>query len=150
MLVPAETVECGDRAPPAPADRQSESAMSDNSTIFSGTSRYANDFQQIINRSVAIASLPMTQLEAQKTTLSDQSSALGALDSKFAALQSSLLGMASASGSSWSTSVSDGSVAKADLTDGALAGVYSVQVAGLGSSTSAMPAPRKLSAASRS
>lgn len=112
--------------------------MSDNSTIFSGTSRYANDFQQIINRSVAIASLPMTQLEAQKTTLSDQSSALGALDSKFAVLQSSLQGLASASGSSWSTSISDASVVKADLTDGALAGVYSVQVAGLGSYTSAM------------
>ncbi len=36
------------------------------STLFSGTSRYSADFVQVIERSVAIASLPLTQMQQQR------------------------------------------------------------------------------------
>ena len=53
------------------------------STIFSGNSRFANDFQAIINRSVAIASLPLTQMNTVKSTLTAQAAALDELEAKF-------------------------------------------------------------------
>ena len=36
---------------------------SSNSAIFSGSSRFAQDFQSVIDRSVAIASFPLQQLQ---------------------------------------------------------------------------------------
>jgi flagellar hook-associated protein 2 len=113
--------------------------MSTNSTgsIFSGTSRYSSDFQQIIDRAVAIASLPKSQMENTKSTLSAQSTALDALDDRFEALQSALASLNSARGS-YSTSASDGTVASAGVSSGALAGVYQIEVVDLGSYTSSM------------
>jgi len=110
--------------------------MSTNS-IFSGNSRYSIDFQQIIDRAVAIASLPMAQMQNEKNALSAQSTALNALDTRFTSLQSAIVGLGSAAGS-YSTSVSDGTVASASVTSGALEGAYSVQVIGIGSYTNAM------------
>ena len=52
------------------------------SSVFSGNSRYSADFQAVIDRTVAIASLPISQLNAQKTSLSDQPTALTGLDGK--------------------------------------------------------------------
>jgi flagellar hook-associated protein 2 len=113
--------------------------MSSNNTIFNGSSRYANDFQQIIDRAVAIASLPMVQLDSQQTTLNDQSTALAALDSRFASLQTAMKNLESATGGgSYSSSMSDGTVVTATVSSGALAGIYSVEVIDLGSYTSAM------------
>ena len=111
--------------------------MSTNSTIFTGTSRYSSDFQQIIDRAVAIASLPRTQMENTKSTLSAQTTALSALDARFEALQSALSSLNSATGV-YSTSASDGTVASASVSSGALAGIYLIEVADLGSYTSSM------------
>jgi flagellar hook-associated protein 2 len=113
--------------------------MSSNATIFSGTSRYSNDFQQIIDRAVAIASLPMVQLESQKTTLTDQSTALSALDTKFTSVQSAIQSLESAlTDNSYSTTVSDGTVVRASVAGTVLEGTYSVEVIDVGSYTNTM------------
>jgi flagellar hook-associated protein 2 len=108
------------------------------SAIFSGSSRYANDFAQIIERSVAIASLPLTQLGSQRGKLVDESSALASLQSKFAALRSAVENIEEAGGqSSYAVSTSDGSVVAAALSGTALAGTYTVDVVSTGARASA-------------
>jgi flagellar hook-associated protein 2 len=114
--------------------------MSSNNTIFTGASRYASDFQQIIDRSVAIASLPLVQLQSQKMALGDQSAALTTLDAKLVSLQGVIQSLEAAAGGSYSTSVSDGAVVRASLSGSPLEGVYSVEVVDIGSYTSAMSA----------
>ena len=63
------------------------------SNIFTGASRYSQDFQSVIDRAVNIASLPMLQMQQSKATASDQASALKVLDAKVSALQNSLKGI---------------------------------------------------------
>jgi flagellar hook-associated protein 2 len=106
-------------------------------SIFSGTSRYSNDFQQIIDRAVAIASLPKTQMENVKSNLSSQSSALSAVDARFTSLQSAIAGLASAT-ESYNSSVSDGTVARASVSTTAREGTYQIEVVDIGSYTTAM------------
>ncbi len=113
--------------------------MSSSSAIFAGNSRYAKDFQTIIDRSVAIASLPLSQLNADKTKLDDRSTALDALNTKFAGLQTAVTSIEDAMGSgAFQAEVSDSSVATATLGTGALEGVYSIKVIDLGSYTTTL------------
>jgi len=113
--------------------------MSDASSIFTGASRYSSDFQSLINRAVAIASLPLGQLTAAKTTLEAESSALGTLNTKFTSLQSAITSLETATGiSSYAVSVSNGLVVSASASTGATAGTYSIEVTSLGSNTSTM------------
>lgn len=99
------------------------------SAIFSGNSRYSSDFQAVINRAVAIASLPITALNTEKTALSNQTTALNDLGTKFSALKSAVDGISSAlGGSSFEASVSDPSKVSVTLGDGALEGNYSIEV----------------------
>ncbi len=108
--------------------------MSSSSSIFSGSSRYSTDFQQVIERAVAIASLPMTQLQSQKTKMDDQSTALTGLQTKFTALQTAMEALTSAGGASSFTATSTNSnVATATVTDTALAGQYTIDVLDSGS-----------------
>ncbi len=113
--------------------------MSASGSIFSGSSRYSTDFQQIINRSVAIASLPMVQMQTQKIALGDQSKALTAMEAKFASLQSVITSLGSAA-ATYNSVVSDTTIASASAESGAFQGVYSLEVVALGSYTSAMSA----------
>ncbi|MDE3165496.1 MAG: flagellar filament capping protein FliD [Acidobacteriota bacterium] len=108
----------------------SATSSSINSTVmFNGNSRYASDFQAVINRAVAIASLPITAMNSDKTDLTNQTTALTDLQSKFNTLQSALGGITAAvSGSSYDASVSDPSKVSVSLSDGALEGTYSVDV----------------------
>jgi flagellar hook-associated protein 2 len=113
----------------------SSSSSSSNPTgIFTGTSAYSQDFQNIIERAVAIASLPITLLTNQQTTLTNQSNELSTLDTKFTALQTAIQGISDAmSGASYDTTVSDPSVVSASVSDGAAEGVYSIEVNNIGS-----------------
>ncbi|MCX6638816.1 MAG: flagellar filament capping protein FliD, partial [Acidobacteria bacterium] len=113
--------------------------MAASASIFSGTSRYATDFRQIIDRSVAIASLPMAQMQVQKIALGDQSAALTAMDAKFTSLQSVITSLGSAA-ASYNSLVSDSTIAGASAGSGVFQGVYSLEVVALGSYTSAMSA----------
>ncbi len=113
--------------------------MSGNSSIFTGASRYASDFQSVIDRAVAIASLPLAQLQTQRTTLSDRSNAFSALDKAFTALQTAISGLnSSAASNSLAASVSDSTVLTATAGSGALKGSYTIDVTSIGSYSGAM------------
>src|SRR5688572_29533611 len=106
------------------------------STIFSGSSRYAADFSQVIERSVAIASLPITQLGAERVRLSGQETALASLARTVSSLRSAVTAVDTAR-SALSVASSDGATvgASAELT--ALPGSYTVEVVSTGSRTTA-------------
>ena len=109
------------------------------STIFSGNSRYASDFQSVIDRAVAIATLPKTQMQNALTTLQDQSNALSTLDTRFSSLQGAISSLETATGkSSLYSTVSDDTAAAATVGSGALAGTYSLQIDDVGTYSSVM------------
>ncbi len=101
--------------------------------MFSGNSRYAQDFQTIISRAVSIASLPITQLNNQKTQLTNESTALSSLDAKFQALTGAVQGVENAlGGSSFQATVSDSAKLSVTLGAGASEGTYSVNILNAG------------------
>ena len=105
------------------------STSTTSSTVFNGNSRYSSDFQAVIDRTVAIASLPISALQAQKTGLADQTTALTGLEGKFTAIQDALDKISGAlGGSSFDAAVSDSSKLSVTLGEGAQEGEYSVQV----------------------
>ncbi|MGA3020204.1 MAG: flagellar filament capping protein FliD [Bryobacteraceae bacterium] len=120
-------------------DTSSSSSGSGSSTsnptgIFTGTSAYSQDFQNVINRAVAIASMPITLLTDQQTALTNQSNELSTVDSKFTALQTAIQGISDAmSGSSYQTTISDPTAVSASVSDGVQEGVYAINVLNPGS-----------------
>jgi len=101
------------------------------------SSKYSSDLQQVLSRAVAIASLPLTQLNGQLTTLQNRSTALNSLNGKFTALQSALQGVSDAVVSS-SALVSDHSVITAQTDATTKPGSYSIHVVTAGSSSNAL------------
>jgi hypothetical protein len=70
--------------------------------VFTGSSNFSADFQNVISRATAIASLPINLLNADKTNLTGQADALTGIDGKFKALQKAVQGIAdSLTGSSF-------------------------------------------------
>ena len=112
--------------------------------MFAGTSEYSADLQDVITRAVAIASMPITQLQNQQTFLTGQSDALTTLDTDFTNLQSAVAGIGTAmSGASFNADVSnaDGSAStavSATLGDGATQGVYAIDVQDIGAYATSM------------
>jgi flagellar hook-associated protein 2 len=97
-------------------------------------SSYSNDLQAVINRAVAIASLPLNQLQNQLQNMNDQSTALSGLDSKFSAVQSALDGLGSALGTaSYTGSASNPDAVGVSVSAGAMQGSYSIDVTDIGS-----------------
>jgi len=108
-------------------------------TIFTGTSTYTTDFQQIIDRSVAIASLPLTQLNDQKTHLTDQSTELSTLSGKFSSLRGAIDNLSNATGaSSFAANLSDSSVAKVNIGATEFTGDVNLEVISLGARTNTL------------
>jgi flagellar hook-associated protein 2 len=107
--------------------------------IFNGSSRYSSDLQQVLARAVAIASLPLQQLNNQLNTLQSRSAALDSVDGKFAALLTAIQGIGSAN-TSTSAAVSDETVLTAHTASTALPGSYSVHVIDPGSPTTTLSA----------
>lgn len=109
------------------------------STLFTGASRYASDFQGIIERAVAIASLPLKQLQSVRNGLQAQATALEKLREAFQALESALDGLERIQGAGgYMTAVSNGAVLSASASSGVMPGVWSVEVTSLGAWTSTM------------
>ena len=109
------------------------------SAIFNGNSRYSSDFAAVITRATAIASLPITQLTADKTELSDQATELTTIGDKFTAIQTAVDGIAQAmGGSSFQADVSDSSKLAVTLGDGAMEGNYSIEVQDAGAYATSM------------
>jgi flagellar hook-associated protein 2 len=57
---------------------------------FTGISQYASDYQAELNKAVQVAQIPLTQLQAQDTTVLSKETALGTLNSAVSALGTSL------------------------------------------------------------
>ena len=109
------------------------------STLFSGTSRYSSDFTAIIERAVAIASLPLMQMQLAKQRLEAESSAIGSLNAKVMAVQNAISSLNNAAGlSSFSTSISNGAVLNATVGTGAFSGTYTIEVTSLGAYSTVM------------
>jgi flagellar hook-associated protein 2 len=109
------------------------------STLFNGTSRFSSDLQQVLSRAVSIASLPITQLNQEVSTLQGQSSELTAVNSRFSSLSTAIQNLASAAGaSSLNSSVSDPSILSAAPTASTAIGSYTLEVTDLGSFTNAL------------
>jgi flagellar hook-associated protein 2 len=97
--------------------------------IFTGSSQFAQDFQNVITRAVNIASLPLTLLNNQKSDLTNQSTALSSLDAAFTALQSAVSGITNAfGGSGLQATVSDSSKLSVALGTGAVEGTYGINI----------------------
>jgi flagellar hook-associated protein 2 len=112
--------------------------------MFAGTSEYSADLQDVITRAVAIATMPITQLQNQQTFLTGQSDALTTLDTDFTNLQTAVAGIGTAmNGASFNADVSkaDGTVSTAvaaTLGDGATQGVYAIDVKDIGAYATSM------------
>lgn len=128
-----------------------------NSPGFTGLSSYSSDLQNAMNRSVALASLPLHQLQNEQSLLTSQSTALSSLNLQFSGLQSAINSLNSASQNLLSSSVSDQTILSANVAAGALMGTYSVTVKDPGSFSTALsnsatpvtdPATKSISSAS--
>src|SRR5665213_1091306 len=94
---------------------------------FNGSSTYAADLQQTITHAVAVASIPLNQLNTNVSTLQGQSSELSYLQNGFALIQNAIQSFTKASnGGNLSASVSDSAIATAtlDSSASATAGTY--------------------------
>ncbi len=101
---------------------------------FTGSSQFSQDLQSVVRRTVDIASLPITQMKNDLTGLQNQFTALTGLDSKFAGLQTAVQQIEdSMGGAAYQATVSDPGKLGVTLGDGAMEGVYSVQVVSAGS-----------------
>jgi flagellar hook-associated protein 2 len=108
--------------------------MSSTPITFSGSSTYASSFQQVIQRAVGIASLPMQILQGDVTELTGKQQATSALGGSFQLLQTAMSAIGNTSSGSPAAQVSDAGVT-ATASTGALPGTYSIQVDDIGSST---------------
>ena len=110
------------------------------SLIFSGASRYTNDFSAVIERSVRIASLALTQMQQQRAKSSDVVKALQLLESRVLSLQGTLKNVEESvtSKGAMQTTSSDTSVVRATSTEGVAPGSYTVRVVSLGAFSTAV------------
>jgi flagellar hook-associated protein 2 len=108
-------------------------ATASTSSLFTGTSAFSSSLQSEITREVAIATLPITQLQSDQTTLTSQNTELGTMNTLFTNLQTAVQGIDTAvSGASFTPTVSDPTVLTASTSDGATEGNYSVLVSNAG------------------
>ena len=115
--------------------------MGTTTATFNGSSTYAADLQQTITHAVAVASIPLNQLNTNVTSLQSQSTELGYLQNGFNLIQTALKGLSTAStGGSLSATVGDNTIATANLNTSAAAtaGTYTLNVISPGSPTTSV------------
>jgi flagellar hook-associated protein 2 len=116
-------------------------ATASTSSLFTGTSAFSTSLQSDITKEVAIATLPITQLQSDQTTLTSQNTELGTMNTLFTNLQTAVQGIDTAvSGSSFTPTVSDPTVLTASTSDGATEGNYSVLVSNAGAYSTSLSA----------
>src|SRR5215469_11894518 len=71
-----------------------------NPPAFNGTSQYAQDLENALTRAVQIASMPITQLQNQRSLLTEQQQAYQSLEGKVADVGTAIQGLVSAMGTS--------------------------------------------------
>lgn len=105
---------------------------------FNGTSKYAASLQQVIARSVAMASVSLQSIQNNQLDTSSKISAVQSLQATLTSLNNSVNSMSDSAGNNISTNVSDSSVLQATASAGALPGTYTIQVNDPGSFSTAM------------
>ena len=127
-------------APAAPVTTSSNtSTASSSGSMFAGANAYSQDLQGVISRAVQIASLPIAVMQGQQTLLNAQSSELNTMDGLVAKLQTAVQGIQTAmNGSSFKSDISNTSLIDATLGDGAVEGVYSIEVKDVGAYATSM------------
>jgi flagellar hook-associated protein 2 len=113
--------------------------MSTPPNVTPATSPYSSDLQQVLSRAIAIASLPLDQLNNQLTDLQNRSTELDTINGKFTALLTALKGVSSATDST-AAQVSDTTVLAAHSDSTARPGSYAIHVVSAGAPTSAISA----------
>jgi flagellar hook-associated protein 2 len=94
---------------------------------FTGISQYSSDFQQILDRAVSVASIPLQNLSSQQSTIQQQESDLSSLGSAVSGVQSSLQALGQlGSGGALSASSSDTNVVTATSTGATSPVSYSI------------------------
>lgn len=111
---------------------------STSNSIFTGSSAYSQDFQNLITRAVNIASLPITQLTSEKNTLAGQCTEMATLSGKFSNLQSTVTEISNALSNSCGVTSSAPTVVSASAGPGAVAGSYSILVSDPGAYSTMM------------
>jgi flagellar hook-associated protein 2 len=101
------------------------------------SSQYSSDLQQVLSRSIAIASLPLTQLNNTLTTLQNQNTELNTLNGKFSAVQTAIQSLSTAV-SSTTAQTSDSNVLTAQSDSTAVPGSYTIDVVTAGSASNAL------------
>jgi flagellar hook-associated protein 2 len=114
------------------------SVSGSSATTFNGQSSFSSSFQQVLQRAVSIASLPMQEVQGEVTTLEGQQSDLNNMQSTFASLQSAIQAVDSATSGGVGATSSNTGVVSATAAAGTLPGTYSVEVSELGSAASAI------------
>lgn len=94
---------------------------------FTGLSSYSSDFQQIIQRAVQIADIPITNLQSQETTNDDELSELQTLQPEVAAVASDVTALGTLAGSqALSATSSDSSIVSAEDTGATSPATYTI------------------------
>jgi flagellar capping protein FliD len=102
-------------------------------STFMGASSYSKDFQSVIDRATAIASLPINLLTNQQNALATQASDLKTLDTQLTKLQRAIQGIGAAlGGSNFDSTISQPSAVSASIGDGAVEGDYTINVVSVG------------------
>jgi flagellar hook-associated protein 2 len=105
---------------------------------FTGQSTFSSSFQQVLQRAVSIASLPMQEVEIEIGKLQSQQTDLSTLQANFSQLQNSVQSIATAMTGGVSASSSNSGIATASAQSSTLPGTYSIQVQDIGSSTTTL------------
>src|SRR5580704_8371465 len=108
---------------------------------FTGQSTFSSSFQQVLQRAVSIASLPMQEVEIEIGKLQSQQTDLSTLQANFSQLQNSVQSIATAMTGGVSASSSNSGIATASAQSSTLPGTYSIQVQDIGSSTTTLSNP---------
>lgn len=105
---------------------------------FNGTSTYATDLSNAMQRTLAFASLPIQQLTNNVNNFTSEQSTLSGLSTSFNSLQAAIAGIGTAASSgNYSLSYSANGVASATASNGALLGAYTINVVNPGSQANA-------------
>ena len=91
---------------------------------FTGLSKFSDDFQAIVNRTVAIASMPVQRLQSDQANLLSKKSAMGAMRSSVASLASALASLSDVAGSRAVSAASSSTKASVAVTGSPVAASY--------------------------
>lgn len=103
------------------------SAASTTLLPFTGISQYASDFDAALSKAVQVAQIPVTLLQAQDSTVLQQETAMGSLNTDVAALATSLTSLGTlAAGQALGATSSNSSIVSATATGATTAASYTI------------------------